>query len=207
MNPEPEALKTVLVEDERMFSEMLARSINDIGGMELVARAFNVAEGVRACEQHLPDLVIADLALPDGNGVQVIETLKKVNNSARVLVLSAHVEDFSPPAEVAAMIEGVISKGEAHAELSKHLRRVIQQQNPGFEDEQNLISRLTAREMDIFLLLGEGLTNREIAKRLSRSAATVATHRKMIAVKLRCSGAALMSVATRHRIQAGKIPS
>jgi len=136
MNPQPDALKIVLVEDERMFSEMLARSINDLTGLELVARAFTVAEGVKVCEQHLPDLVIADLALPDGNGVRVIEALKQVNNNARVLVLSAHVEDFSPPAEVAGMIEGVISKGEAHAELSKHLRSVIQQQNPGFEDEQ-----------------------------------------------------------------------
>jgi len=207
MSTQPAALKTLLVEDERMFSEMLARSINDLSGLDLAARAFSVSEAVALCEQQPPDLVILDLALPDGSGAEVLGALQRLNINPHVLVLSAHAEDFVPAPDVAHMIVAVISKGEAHAELSRHLRAIIQQHNPGFEDEQNLINRLTAREMDIFTLLGEGLTNREIAKRLSRSAATVATHRKMIAVKLRCSGAALMAVATRHRIHSGKIPS
>lgn len=207
MSTQPTALKTLLVEDERMFSEMLARSINDLTGLDLIARAFSVSEAVEACEQQPPDLVILDLALPDGNGIEVVEALQRLNINAHVLVLSAHAEDFVPSPDVAPMIAAVISKGDAHAELSKHLRAIIQYNNPGFEDEQKLIDRLTARELDIFTLLGEGLTNREIAKRLSRSAATVATHRKMIAVKLRCSGAALMAVATRYRIHSGKIPT
>ncbi|MDR9432522.1 MAG: response regulator transcription factor [Spiribacter sp.] len=200
-------LTTVLVEDERMFSEMLARSLTSVSGLSLVARAFNVEQGVEACQKHAPDLLILDLALPDGNGIDVLKALKKIRPEALAVVLSAHADDFVTPPEVESQVSAVISKGDAHESLSMHLRDLVQKQNPGFEDEQVLIDRLTPREQDIFDLLGAGLTNREIAKRLSRSAATVATHRKMIAVKLRCSGAALMSVAARYRTQHGKIPS
>jgi Response regulator of citrate/malate metabolism len=70
-------LTTVLVEDERMFSEMLARSLTSVSGLSLVARAFNVEQGVEACQKHAPDLLILDLALPDGNGIDVLKALKK----------------------------------------------------------------------------------------------------------------------------------
>ena len=202
-----ESLGAVIVEDERMFSEMLARSLIDVSGLELMARAYTAEEGKAACARHRPALLILDLALPDGNGLDVLRALIADRPDATALILSAHAEDFVVPAELKDSIAAVISKADAYGAVNDHVRRLVRAYVPNVEDEAALIDRLTPRELEVFNLLGEGLTNRGIAKRLSRSATTVATHRKMIAVKLRCSGAALMAMAARHRSHYAKIPS
>ena len=202
-----DSLGAVLVEDERMFSEMLARSLIDVSGLELLARANTVEDGKAACARHRPGLLILDLALPDGNGLDVLSALIAERPEATAIILSAHAEDFVVPAGLKDHVSAVISKADAYRAVNDHVRRLVHAHVPNVEDEVALIERLTPRELEIFNLLGEGLTNRGIAKRLSRSATTVATHRKMIAVKLRCSGAALMAMAARHRSHYVKIPS
>jgi DNA-binding NarL/FixJ family response regulator len=202
-----ESLGAVIVEDERMFSEMLARSLIDVSGLELMARAYTAEEGKAACARHRPALLILDLALPDGNGLDVLRALIADRPDATALILSAHAEDFVVPAELKDSIAAVVSKADAYGTVNDQVRRLVRAYVPNVEDEAALIDRLTPRELEVFNLLGEGLTNRGIAKRLSRSATTVATHRKMIAVKLRCSGAALMAMAARHRSHYAKIPS
>jgi len=202
-----ESLGAVIVEDERMFSEMLARALIDVSGLDLMARAYTVEEGFSACARHRPTMLILDLALPDGNGLDVLRALIADRPDATAIVLSAHAEDFVTPVELENNIAAVISKADAYGAVNDHVRRLVRTYVPNVEDEAALIDRLTPRELEVFNLLGEGLTNRGIAKRLSRSATTVATHRKMIAVKLRCSGAALMAMAARHRSHYAKIPS
>ena len=202
-----ERLGAVIVEDERMFSEMLARSLIDVSGLELMARAYTAEDGKAVCARHRPALLILDLALPDGNGLDVLRALIADRPDATALILSAHADDFVVPAELKDSIAAVISKADAYGAVNDHVRRLVRAYVPNVEDEAALIDRLTPRELEVFNFLGEGLTNRGIAKRLSRSATTVATHRKMIAVKLRCSGAALMAMAARHRSHYAKIPS
>ena len=202
-----ESLAAVIVEDERMFSEMLARSLIDVSGLELMARAYTAEDGKAVCASHRPALLILDLALPDGSGLDVLRALVADRPDATAIILSAHAEDFVVPGELKDNIAVVISKADAYGAVNDHVRRLVRAYVPNVEDEAALIERLTPRELEVFNLLGEGLTNRGIAKRLSRSATTVATHRKMIAVKLRCSGAALMAMAARHRAHYAKIPS
>lgn len=202
-----ESLGAVIVEDERMFSEMLARSLIDVSGLELLARAYTAEDGKAVCARHRPALLILDLALPDGSGLDVLRALVADRPDATAIILSAHAEDFVVPGELKDNIAVVISKADAYGAVNDHVRRLVRAYVPNVEDEAALIERLTPRELEVFNLLGEGLTNRGIAKRLSRSATTVATHRKMIAVKLRCSGAALMAMAARHRAHYAKIPS
>ena len=202
-----ESLGAVIVEDERMFSEMLARSLIDVSGLELMARAYTAEDGKAVCARHRPALLILDLALPDGSGLDVLRALVADRPDATAIILSAHAEDFVVPGELKDNIAAVISKADAYGAVNDHVRRLVRAYVPNVEDEAALIERLTPRELEVFNLLGEGLTNRGIAKRLSRSATTVATHRKMIAVKLRCSGAALMAMAARHRAHYAKIPS
>jgi len=202
-----ESLGAVIVEDERMFSEMLARSLIDVSGLELLARAYTAEDGKAVCARHRPALLILDLALPDGSGLDVLRALVANRPDATAIILSAHAEDFVVPGELKDNIAVVISKADAYGAVNDHVRRLVRAYVPNVEDEAALIERLTPRELEVFNLLGEGLTNRGIAKRLSRSATTVATHRKMIAVKLRCSGAALMAMAARHRAHYAKIPS
>ena len=207
MSGNDNAVGLVLVEDERMFSEMLARALIEVAGLELSARSYTVETGISACQRCRPALLILDLALPDGNGLDVLRALTQARSDANAIILSAHAEDFVAPSELQPHIAAVISKAVAYRSVNEHVRRLVQRHLPNVEDENALIDRLTTRELEIFNLLGEGLTNRDIAKRLSRSATTVATHRKMIAVKLRCSGASLMAMAARHRAQYAKIPS
>lgn len=203
---ETENLGAVIVEDERMFSEMLARSLIDVSGLELLARAYTAEDGIAVCARHRPALLILDLALPDGSGLDVLRSLIADRPDATAVILSAHADDFVAPAKLKDSIAAVISKADAYGAVNDHVRRLVRAYLPDLQDKAALIEQLTPRELEVLNLLGEGLTNREIAKRLSRSATTVATHRKMIAVKLRCSGAALLATAARHRALFAKIP-
>ena len=202
-------LKTVgavIIEDDRMFSELLARSLIDVAGLRLLARAYSVEEGIRACLEHRPQLVILDLALPDGSGLDVLRHLTESRLETDAVILSAHADDLVAPKELKDNIVAVVSKAEAYRLVNEEVRQLIKVRLPGVEDEAALVESLTPRELEVFGLLGEGLTTQAIAKRLNRSAATIATHRKVIALKLRCSGAALMAMAARHYSRFVSIP-
>jgi DNA-binding NarL/FixJ family response regulator len=89
----------VLVEDQTLFLELLSQVLQLQPGLKIVARAQTVAEGLAACKIHKPDLLILDLELPDGEGLEVARALMRWNPSAKVIVLSGHASTFFLPGE------------------------------------------------------------------------------------------------------------
>jgi len=92
-------LRCVLVEDQTLFLELLSQVLQLQPGLKIVARAQTVAEGLAACKIHKPDLLILDLELPDGEGLEVARALMRWNPSAKVIVLSGHASTFFLPGE------------------------------------------------------------------------------------------------------------
>lgn len=185
-----------------MFMEMLGGMLNMRGGLRVVASAPDVAAGKAACTKHQPDLLVLDLDLPDGSGLEVAEHLLSHDPQARVIIVSGHASDFVCPAWLDENLQAIISKNDTFASLRAELDEIlaVKHVKPRVHDKEVFTDKpLTPREAEIFALIGEGLLSKEIADRLDLSEHTVQVHRKRMAIKLGTSGPELVQRAIMQR--------
>ena len=183
----PTSLHCLIVEDQLMFLELLQRLLERQPGLEVVATASTVAAGVAACRLHRPDLLILDLTLADGDGLPVLASLGQWSPAGRAVVLSAQAAGFVCPEPLQPLLLAVIDKTATFDSLTAVIAELLPAP-PGAID----LSPLTPQQQRIFALIGQGLSNKLIARQLGLSVATVETHRKAIARRLGLSGAELV---------------
>jgi DNA-binding NarL/FixJ family response regulator len=191
-------VRCLIVEDEVMFSQMLAGMLRGMAGLEVIGIARTCADAIHACDEFQPDLLILDLTLPDGHGVDVARHLAAGNSAARSIVLSGQASTFVVPADLGTgHIHGVVDKTKAYSVLQREVLQLLAAKSGG-DSPTDPQAALSARERDVFRELGQGQTNKEIAERLGISPATVALHRKRVAAKLNARGAELVRLAALH---------
>ena len=183
-------MRCVVVEDQGMFLQLLVAMLRTQPGLDVVATARSAADGIAACSQHRPDLLILDLVLPDADGLTVAHALRVIQPSARVIILSSHAPSFLRPAELRQMIHAVVDKTRAYEELIGEIASLT---GAGLTDDTPALAGngwrlLTLRERDVLRLIGKGLDNRQIGEQLSISVRTVETHRSRIIDKLGIQG-------------------
>lgn len=184
------ALRCLIVEDQVMFLELLQRLLDTQVGLEVIATAESVATGIATCRLHRPDLLILDLALPDGDGMAVLQSLAQWSPQGRAVVLSAQAAGFVCPEPLQPLLLGVVDKTATFETLINVIRELLPQvPNPG------LGAPLTPAQERVYALIGQGLSTKQIAQQLALSPATVETHRKAIVRRLGLSGAELVRQA------------
>ena len=162
-------------------------------------------EALQLARELQPDLAIMDLALCDGAGLDLIRRLKAQAPDTRILVCCLHDENVFAERAVRAGALGFVNKGEsteqvvaaAHRVLSGKVwvsHRVVERVVEGLagrqESSSSAVGGLSDRELEVFGLIGEGLSTRAIADRLHLSVKTVETHREKIKRKLGVAGSA-----------------
>ncbi|PWL21312.1 MAG: DNA-binding response regulator [Synechococcus sp. XM-24] len=183
----PQSLRCLIVEDQLMFLQLLRSLLEAMAGIEVIGSATSCQEAQELCELDAPDLLVLDLALPDGEGLDVARALHRRSPESKVVVLSGQASSFVCPPELLSQICGVVDKTAAFQQLHQVLEQLVPQP----------IATLTPRQQEIYALIGRGLSNKEISKETALSIATVETHRKAIAQKLGLSGAELVHQASR----------
>ena len=192
-------IRILIADDHTLVRESLVGLLQAEGDVQVVAQA---ADGVETVEKALatrPDIVVTDLSMPRLSGIEVVRRLKEALPNTRVLVLTMHQEDEYVLQAVRAGASGYLVKDSAASELLAAVRnlqagrghfgpqaaRILadQLQNPdrGVDDPYG---RLTAREREVFHLIAEGLTTKEIARKLEISAKTAENHRTRVLDKL-----------------------
>lgn len=193
------ALRCVVVEDQVMFLQLLVAMLRTQPNLEVVATAQGVEEAIAVCGEHNPDLLILDLALPDGDGLSVVQALRDQEEPPAVIVLSGQASSFVCPRELTPLVQAVVDKTRAYADLSTEIQRLLQPvAEPDEAGDAAVAARrspLTIREQQVFSLIGKGHTNRAIAELLGLSLRTVETHRKNITVKMGAKGGELVRLA------------
>ena len=185
----------VLVDDHAIVREGFKRLIELESDLDVVAECRDADEAVEAVGQWHPDLVALDLSLPDGSGLPLIEHLLSVSANTRIVVLSMHDGDPYVSEALRRGAKGYVTKGVAPEELVAGLRAVMQgdvflssdlQERRAGRSVAGLdpISRLTAREREVFLLLAGGLTPKQVAAELGIGQKTVYIHRASLMGKL-----------------------
>jgi DNA-binding NarL/FixJ family response regulator len=189
-------LRCVVVEDEAMFRDLAAGMLQAQNLIEVVARAGTAGAGIAACREHLPDLLMLDLALPDGVGFSVARALAKLRPEARTIIVSGEAATFRCPPAMRPFVFSVVHKSQAFDTLRGEIEKLHgiffgrgKAGTPGLDS-------LSPRECEVVGWLGCGASTKEIASAMGISTQTVEGHRKRIATKLGMSASRLVSWAT-----------
>lgn len=183
-----------------MFSQLLAAVMKTMDGVEVVAAASTVKEGKKAIKETPADLLIVDLGLPDGSGLELVDYVARQRLGLKIIVLTGQPQLVTDARIKSQKIFAVVDKMSAFKELRLRIPSLHAGKNEVGHGTDSQIESLTPRELEIFRLIGTGLTNKEVADKLFISPNTMVTHRKSISRKLHLSGSALVQKSAMHFI-------
>lgn len=187
MNP---PIRILLADDHPSLRAGLASILNSQPGLTVVAEAGSGRETMEKASATSPDLLIVDLRMPDGDGIQTIKQLVAANPQVRILVLTTYdnEEDIFNALEAGA--RGYILKDTTREEIIEAVRRIHDGQRylpPGIAArlaDRMIRPTLTPRELDVLRLVSRGRTNKEMAAAMFVSEETVKSHMKGLFHKL-----------------------
>lgn len=210
-------VEVAIIEDHAMVRDGLAKLLEATGRFHVAGTAGTLKEALALLAVSVPDVIVADLSLQDGNAIDLLRALKRAGHRARTLIITAYRDDFSvaeamnagavgyvfkqqPTGEILAAIEKVAAgRTSLPAALADRLRDEASGPATG-----NGLQRLTPREQQIFQLVVRGGMTRSIARDLGVSVKTVDTHRTNINRKLGVrTTAALIRFAAAHGVNIG----
>jgi len=196
----------LIVDDHPMMRQGLAALINNEPDLAICCEAESASQAMDAVVSGKPDLVIADITLPDKSGLELIKDLQAVHPGLQILVVSMHDESLYAERVLRAGGRGYIMKQEGGKRLMEGIRRVLAGEIyvsdkmskrileifSGQRGTSNgsPVEKLTDREFEVFQLIGEGKATRDIAQKLHLSVKTVEVHRLHIKEKLELKTAA-----------------
>jgi DNA-binding NarL/FixJ family response regulator len=206
--------KVLVVDDHPMTRYGIARLIEQEPDLLVCGEAENARLALAAVKSLQPHLVLADLTMPGGDGLEFIKDVRAQHPEVVLLVVSMHDEALYAERALRAGARGYIMKNEGGEKLVQAIRQVLQGKTYVSEklsgkavdifsgrcrcEDDSTTSKLTDREFEVFGLIGQGMTTGEIGQRLRLSPKTVETHRIHIREKLQIkSGPALIQYAVR----------
>ena len=200
-------IRILLADDHTVVRQGLRKVLEERSDWEVVAEAGDGREAVRLAEQHKPDVAILDVAMPLLNGIESTRQIVRRVPNTRVLVLSMHADEAYVTQILQAGATGYLLKDSADVDLLQAVSEVAQGKSffspaiarvmlddyvrqladKGVTDRYESLSE---REREIFQLIAEAKTNKEIASLLNVSPSTDETHRAHIMEKLDLHSAA-----------------
>ncbi len=206
--------RILIVDDHPLVREGLIVLISAQPDFLVCGEAAGIAEARQVVTATKPDVAIIDLTLSDGSGIDLIKELKASSKGLKLLVLSMHDESLFAERALRAGAVGYVSKHEASRTIVQAVRTILAGKlylSPnmtelvvqrafisGTDLSRPPVDRLTDREREVFELIGQGLSSRQIAVRLEVSPKTVETHREHIKEKLELTTGAEL---TRYAVQ------
>ncbi len=189
----------IIIEDDPDTLERLTKLITQSPQFELLATSMTVKDGLIALEKHRPDIMLTDLGLPDGSGIEIIKAIDRLKLNCEAMVISGfqdeHIVFKALEAGAKAYIlkhdksqkitDAILSMIAGGAPISPVIARLMLQR---FKQPVTLIPEpletLTEQQSKILKLVSQGFASKEIAKQLDISYYTVTTHIKNIYQKL-----------------------
>ena len=206
----PAPVKILIVDDHPSVREGLALRISLHADLEVCGEAESEDHAVALVKQLKPDLVLVDISLKSGHGLELIKRIRSMDPTVRMLVISGFQESLYAERACRAGALGYLNKQESSEKMIEAIRtvlggerflspeisrRLISQALGSSDRKKTPIEQLTDRELEVFRMIGEGLSTGLIASRLFLSTHTIDTHRENIKRKLTLNSAAELSRA------------
>jgi DNA-binding NarL/FixJ family response regulator len=192
-------IRILLVDDHQVVREGLRALLEAQEDLDVIAEADSVAEAITRARTFEPDVVVMDVRLPDGSGVEACREIRSRQPDTAVLMLTSFSDDQALFDSIMAGAAGYVLKQVRGAELIDSIRRVGSGEsildpaitarvldrirNPK-QDEDPRLARLTPTELRIVEMIADGLTNRQIADRIHLAEKTVKNYVSAILSKL-----------------------
>lgn len=205
-------IRVVITDDHEMVRRGLNMFLRAYPDLELVGEATSGEHALKLCAEVLPDVVLMDLIMPGIGGIEAARQIRQRFPKVQVIALSSAMDSATVSKALEAGVMGYLIKNVSTDQLAQAIRDVTQGKRALSEEAtQALIRaatrptepvyRLTEREYEVLHLLIEGLTNPEIALKMSVSRSTVKYHISSILSKLGVSNRAeAVALALRHKI-------
>ena len=193
-------LRLLVVDDHEVVRQGLVSLLDRRSGFEVVAQAGSVSESIAMAARYEPDLVIMDVRLPDGSGIEACREIRATRPETRVIMLTSYPDEEAVLSAIIAGASGyllkqirgrelvsaleAVGRGESlldSAVTEKVLERVRRVASGSATDE---LAELTAQERKILLLVADGMTNKQIAEQVFLSDKTVKNYVSSILSKL-----------------------
>jgi len=190
------ALKIVVIEDHALMRDLLIKACGDAIKGAVVSGARHAASGLELCRVVQPDIVILDLALPDRDGLDVLDELLTASKNSKVIGISGYTDEYTLHRAMHSKLHGFVDKNEQTVDaLANAIHTVLKGQRylSGAVHAMHLSLRnnpvsfdkiLSPREQGLLGLFGRGLTNGEVAAEVGLSELTVRNHRCRLMAKL-----------------------
>lgn len=212
-------VRVLIADDHAMVRQGLKTIIELEDDMFVIAQASNGEEAINLARKERPDVILMDINMPGTNGIQAIKTLKEEDSNYKIIVLTLHQDReylfktlqmgcegyVIKDAESSVLIEAIRSvyrnqtyiQPNMTGELVKELNRVTLS-----DKDRHFTNNLTNREIEVLLLITEGMINKEIAHKLYISEKTVKNHISNIFKKLEVNDRTQAAIyALKHNIR------
>ena len=188
-------IRVVLADDHQILLDGLKRLIDSKGDMEVVATATDAASAIEAARVHRPDIMVLDISMPGGGGLEVARRIREMELPTKIVVLTMYAEDRYVMEAVRLGAAGYVLKRAADKELIDAIRAVAAGEaylTPAavrllLATQQSEVGRpepaLSPREREVLRFTARGFSNLEIAERLFASPKKVETYRSRIMAK------------------------
>ena len=184
------SIKVMLVDDHILMREGIKKLLEMDGSIEVIEQASDGFECLDKLQNVNPDILLLDINMPKKNGIKVLEELKKQKVNVKVLILTVHNEVEYLLKAVDIGVDGYILKDSESAELKKAINAVLNGDNyiqpsliPALnarlikrDTDKEKIEAMTKREVEVLILVANGMFNKEIATTLNISERTVKNH-------------------------------
>ena len=190
-------IRVLVVDDHAVFSDALATILATEADIEVVGKGGSVREAITSAHTLQPDVVLLDVHMPDGSGIQAAAAIKKDRPQTQVVILTSDEEESVLRSAVQAGVTGYLSKHESAAQVVQAVRSAYKGEAliapymlarllRGLQkkDEPGPATPLTPRELEVLRELSLGHDNETVAKALRMSPNTVRTHVQNILSKL-----------------------
>ncbi|RUW47936.1 response regulator transcription factor [Mesorhizobium sp. M1A.F.Ca.ET.072.01.1.1] len=191
-------IRIAIVDDHPLFREGVARSLGEIGGFELVGEGASAEDAEKLVRASAPDVLLLDISMP-GGGLNALASILSATPEQKIVMLTVSETNADVAQALKAGARGYVLKGVGSKSLAEILRDVANGQSyvsptlsarllsdllQPTSRKPDPLSQLTGREAEILGLVAEGLSNKEVAMRLSLQEKTVKHHMTRVLAKL-----------------------
>ena len=189
-------IKIILADDHALVRTGLKRLIDDVDGLSVIGEAENGSEAVKYVNELKPDVVILDINMPELNGIQATEILRRDHSELKIIIISMHSDELFPQRLLKAGANAYLTKGSGIEEISHAIFEVMDNRtyictevahklavvnnNGGGSPFKNL----SKRELEVLGLMIKGMKVCDISDKLCLSPKTVSTYRYRLLGKL-----------------------